>query len=379
MAEKHTYKSAGVNNEAKEDVSRILYEAARQTWQNRKGKLGEVIVPFDDFSGIRAIDVSRLPQGTLMGMGFDGIGTKVMVAQMLNKHNTIARDLFAMVCDDAVVRGAEPVLVGSILDVNSLKGGEERIKQVRELAKGYVDAAKMANVAVFNGETAELGSLVGGYGSFNYNWGAAVVWFARKERMFTGREIKEGDSLVGLCEPGFRANGLSLARKIMKDKHGERWHEKVWKHGLTFGEAVLTPSVIYCAAVVDTFGGYCKEPKTEVHGVAHITGGGLPEKLKRVLKPSGLGADVDTPFEVRGIMKHVQEQGNVSDREAYKTWNMGQGMVIVTPKNTEVEVQKIAAEHGIPCQTIGRVVRKPGIRIRNRGAYCDKEPELIFD
>jgi phosphoribosylformylglycinamidine cyclo-ligase len=339
--------------------------------QNREGKLGEIIVPFDDFSGIRAIDVSMLPHGSLMGVGFDGIGTKVMVAQMLNKHDTIARDLFAMVCDDAVVRGAEPVLVGSILDVNSLKGGEERVKQVKELAKGYIDAAKMANVAVFNGETAELGSLIGGFGPFNYNWGGAVVWFARKDRMFTGREIKEGDSLVGLCELGFRSNGLSLVRKVMKDKHGEEWYKKEFKQTITLGEAVLTPSTIYCAAVVEMFGGYCKEPKTEVHGVAHITGGGLPEKLKRILRPSGLGAEIDNPFEVRGIMKYVQEQGNVSDIEAYQTWNMGQGMVVITPN--PLEVQKIAVEYGIPCQTIGKVVKNPEIKIRNMGVQKQGE------
>ena len=114
------YKSSGVNIELGDDVSKILYNAAKQTWDNRKGKLGELIVPFDDFSGVRAIDVSNLPTGTLMNIGFDGVGTKMELAERINDHRTIAYDLFAMVCDDAVVRGAEPVLIGSILDVNSL-------------------------------------------------------------------------------------------------------------------------------------------------------------------------------------------------------------------------------------------------------------------
>src|SRR3989344_6276764 len=172
MAQQTTYADSGVNNDAKEDVSKILYEAAKQTWENRKGKLGEIIVPFDDFSGVRAIDVSGLPKGTLMNIGFDGVGTKMELAERIGDHRTIAFDLFAMVCDDAIVRGAEPVLIGSILDVNSLTD-ENKIpflKQVKQLAEGYDGAAKAANVVVVNGEVAELGSRVRGYGEFNLSF-----------------------------------------------------------------------------------------------------------------------------------------------------------------------------------------------------------------
>ncbi|MDP2946521.1 MAG: AIR synthase related protein [Nanoarchaeota archaeon] len=152
-----------------------------------------------------------------MNIGFDGVGTKMELAERVNDHNTIAFDLFAMVCDDAVVRGAEPVLIGSILDVNSLgKDGENYIEQVRQLAKGYVEAAREANVAIVNGEVAELGNRVGGFGSFNYNWGAGVVWFAKKNNLFTGREIKVGDAVVAFKENGFRSNGLSLVRNIQR-------------------------------------------------------------------------------------------------------------------------------------------------------------------
>ena len=186
-----TYADAGVNIELGNDASEILYNAAKETWKNRQGKLGELIVPFDDFSGIRAIDVSNLPENTLMNISFDGVGTKIELAERINNHRTIAYDLFAMVCDDAVVRGAEPVLIGSILDVNSLgKSSETYIEQVKQLAEGYINAAQAANVAIVNGEVAELGARVNGFGSFNYNWGATVVWFANRDRMFTGEKIK---------------------------------------------------------------------------------------------------------------------------------------------------------------------------------------------
>ena len=122
------------------------------------------------------------------------------------------------------------------------------------------------------------------------------------------------------------------------------------------------------------FGGYDQEPKTEIHGAAHITGGGVPGKLGRVLKPSGLGAIIDSPFGPSEFMEFTQALGGVPDIEAYRTWNMGQGMVVITPKPDEVI--RIASNHRIQAQNIGRVVTKPGISIKNRGGFCpDKNPE----
>ena len=361
------YADSGVNIELGDDVSKVLYNASKETWKNREGRLGELIVPFDDFSGVRAINVSNLPKGTLMNIGFDGVGTKMELAERIGDHSTIAYDLLAMVCDDAVVRGAEPVLVGSILDVNSLgKADETYMEQVMELAQGYIGAAKAANVAIVNGEVAELGNRIGGFGPFNYNWGAAVVWFANKDRLFTGNEIEVDNSIVGLQETGFRSNGLSLVRKIMEHTHGENWHESKID-GISLAKLALEPSRIYSGAVVDMFGGYEGEPKAKVNGVSHITGGGLPGKLGRILRPSGFGAIIDNPFMPPKLMQYCQEKGQVSDKEAYTTWNQGQGMVIVTPEPEKV--MEIAYEHGINSDVIGKVTRDPVIKIKNKGIY----------
>jgi len=439
MSKGNTYADAGVNVELGDDVSKILYNAAKQTWDNRKGGLGELIVPFDDFSGVRAIDVSGLPEGTLMNIGFDGVGTKMKAAEALKDHTTIAYDLFAMVCDDAVVRGAEPVLIGSILDVNSLGNVfNSRINEVRQLAKGYIEAAKEANVAIVNGEVAELGNRVGGYGSpsfidnlalkhisvnmnrgnwkamknlssyfvsdddtrkndillqlkdsekefvymtnkmktLNYNWGAAVVWFANKDKMFTGNEIKEGDYLVGFKEDGFRSNGLSLVSRIMEKNAGKDWYSSEgMSEDKTIGEEVLTPSRIYSGAVVDMIGGYNKDPKVEVHGVAHITGGGIPGKLGRMLKPSGLGAHINDPFHPPKVMEYIQGWGDVSDKEAYKTWNQGQGMIVATPDPQGVI--EGANKYGIEAKKIGKVTEDPSILIRNYGAQRSSSQEVL--
>ncbi len=381
------YSDAGVDVELGDTASEIMYNAARLTWDNRKGRFGELFVPHDDFGGIRGMYASGLPEGTLIGSGSDGIGTKVEFAERTGNHRTMAYNLFAMVCDDAVRRGAEPVLFNSILDVNSLGNEDEtHIQEVRQIALGYIAAARDARVFVIDGEVAELGDRVNGYGKFNYNWGGTVVWFAKRDRIFTGDEIQEGDSLVGLEEPGFRSNGISLVRLIMRENLGENWHNLIWGSGeKTLGDLALTPSRIYTPTVVDMFGGYDGEPKVEVHGVANITGGGLPGKLGRILKPSGLGATVHSPMEPTGFMRYVQALGAVSDEEAYKTWNMRHGMVVITPNPTEVKV--IAKERGIPSRTIGEVTRAPGIRIRNRGVFSQsggsiraKGPEvLVFD
>lgn len=370
-----TYGNAGVNLELGDDASKILYNASRLTWPNRKGRIGEVVERFSDFSGLRAIHVGSLPNGTYMSIGFDGIGTKTEVHERLARHDKAAFDLFAMVCDDAVVRGAEPVLLGSILDVRSLgEKNESYIDFVRQLAAGYIDAAKAARVAVINGEVAELGARVHGHGPFNYNWGAGVVWFANGARLFSGREIKEGDSLVGLREHGFRSNGLSLVRRIMEKTYGKEWHYETLKRE-NLGELIAHPSTIYTAAVVDMFGGFESEPRAEIHGVAHITGGGVPGKLGRVLKPSGLGAVISELFEPCEAMLYCQEKGGVAPEEAYRAWNMGQGMIVITPEPEKTIA--VAGEHGIEAKVVGEITKNPGIVIKNRSAI--REPnELVF-
>ncbi|PIO03479.1 hypothetical protein COT48_04660, partial [Candidatus Woesearchaeota archaeon CG08_land_8_20_14_0_20_47_9] len=368
-----TYADAGVNLELGDDASKILYEAAKRTFENRKGLIGEVIIPLDDFSGLRAVDVSKLPEGSLMCISFDGVGTKVEIAQRMNDHTTIAYDLLAMVCDDAIVRGAEPVLVGTVLDVNSLgKGKGSNIHQVRQLAQGYIAAAREANVAIINGELAELGN-ISGYGNFNYNWCAGVIWFARRDRLFTGREIQLGDSIVVLEEGGFRSNGISLVRRTFRDHIGEEWH-KLSFEGSTLGKHVLTPSRIYSKAMVKIHGGFNSEGLCEIHGIAHITGGGIPGKLSRILRPSGLGAELDNLFEPCKAMQYCQQLGKITDREAYRTWNMGQGMAIITPEPERVieELERL----GIRAKVGGRIILEKKIIIHSKGLSRER---LVFD
>ena len=164
-------------------------------------------------------------QQTWSGIGFDGIGTKIDIAERMGTWHTLAFDLFAMVCDDAVVQGAEPALLGTVLDVRTLGTvTASYVDCVRQLADGYAAAAAVARVAVVNGEIAECGARISGYGPFNLTWNAGVVWFARRSRLLSGAAVRSGDAIVGLEETGCRSNGYSLLRHIVQRRHGDAWH-----------------------------------------------------------------------------------------------------------------------------------------------------------
>jgi phosphoribosylformylglycinamidine cyclo-ligase len=371
-----------VNIELGDDVSRMLYEASKLTHENRPGLLQEF---HESFTGLRAIPLGRIAAGNeiedlYINMDFDGIGTKVEVSERLRDHSTIAHDLFAMACDDAVVRGAESVALGSILDVRQLEDDEETRKAVSELSRGYVEAARLAGVVVVNGEVAELGDRVGGHGNFNYNWGATVLWVAHRERVLSGHQIQSGDAVIGLQEHGFRSNGITDVRKAMLEKYGPNWHNEIIDElgDETLGKQVQRPSAIYSSFVTDLTGGYdlARDPKAVVHGVAHITGGGQPSKLGRMLEPSGLGIEIDTPLEAPRIMLEAQRIRGFDDVKAYGKWHMGPGMAIVTPNPEAVLAE--AHAHGIDAAKIGLISDEPGIRIKNVGAE-QKEEWLTFN
>ena len=374
MTKTNAYALAGVDVDVEAEASRIMYEASKLTFDNRKGLVGEIITPFDDFAALKMVAIDNLPKGSYFSMGFDTAGTKVEIAQRVGKHNTIAFDLFAMVCDDALIRGGEPVLMGSNLDIKTLGSDDRFLPIMRELAEGYVAAAKEANVAVINGEIAQMGSLMAGHGDFPYHWGAAGVWFARKDKILTGTEIQKGDFVVMLQEKGFRANGWSLVRKILKDAHGDEWHN-VAHEGSTLGLLALTPSVIYSRSVVAMHGGFATEGSCKIHGVAHITGGGVPEKMGRVLRRSKLGVHLSNLFDPPEITRYCQKAGSITDYDAYRAWNMGQGMAVITPEPDGVIAE--AKKHGIEAQIAGEVTAESKIEIVSKGTEASGKT-LVF-
>lgn len=372
-----TYAQAGVDTNVESKAARIMYEASKKTWANRKGLLGEVVLPFDDFAGLRFVRADNLPKGTVMYGGSDGVATKAELAERAGRYDTLAFDLLAMVCDDAVIRGGEPVLLKSVLDVNTLGSDDSRLKFIEQLAKGYVEAAKVAQVAIINGELAQLNDRIGDLDNFHLEWSADVTWFAHESRLITGYNVTPGDSIVALEEPALRCNGISLVRKILRETYGEQW-ENQELGGQRLIDLALAPSVIYTPVLNGLIGGYdIKNPaQAVIHSAAHITGGGIPEKLGRALRASGFGAAITDLFAPSPLMLHCQRLGNVTDHEAYKTWNMGNGMMIVTPEPEAVI--KAAAAHNITAKIAGTVTEEPGIRISSRGYFAKKEKKVSY-
>jgi phosphoribosylformylglycinamidine cyclo-ligase len=187
--------------------------------------------------------------------------------------------------------------------------------------------------------------------------------------------MQPGDSLVGLAEQGFRSNGITDVRRAMLEHYGPEWQHVVAEDlgQLSLGKLVQRPSIIYSKFISGLTGGFDirQEPKARVTGVAHITGGGQPSKLGRMLEPSGLGVTIDRPLEPPQIMTHVQELRGFSDEKAYGKWHMGPGMIVATPEPGKVLAE--AEAQGIVAQQIGQVTDEPGIRIRNRGAQAREE------
>jgi phosphoribosylformylglycinamidine cyclo-ligase len=352
-----TYSKSGVDINIGDQASEILYKASKKTWKNRKGLCGEVNEEFQGFFSFRGTNFSGLPPGVIGGHNQDGIGTKIEIAERTKIHTTMAFDLLAMVCDDASVRGCEPLLVGSCLSFNKVDIGV-----VTQLSEGLISAAKEARVAVTNGELAELGNRVGGYGQTNYNWEGTVFWLGREDRICQYSKIKKKLSIVAFRENGFRSNGLSLVRRIFQSKYGSEWHNTHFQ-GQTLGMEVLTPSKIYSRAITDITGGVTKQPACETTCFVHITGGGIPGKLGRALVPTGLGARLENLFPAPPIMLKCKSDGNVSDMEAYGAWNMGNGLLCITSEPQTVIA--VANSLSIEAQVAGEVTSGPTIELRD--------------
>lgn len=333
-----TYEESGVNIDLGDKCSEIAYGAAKATFPGRKGMIGEPVIDNGGFSGLLDMGDYYLVQND------DGVGTKILIAEMINKYGTLGYDLVAMVADDAVCVGAETISVSNTLDVDKLD--EEKVANMME---GLKKAALEQKIVVPGGEIAELGNMVNGY-----TWNATAIGVVEKHKLITGKTIVPGDKIIGLISEGFRSNGLSLVRFILKEKFGPHWGFEMFDEYKTWGEMTLTPCQIYSSAVLEMHGRYKQEAKLELKGVVNITGGGIPGNLPRVLKKTGLGAKLNNLPDPAPMMSKIMEMGDVSREEAYRTWNMGVGMILIS--NDVEKVAEICEKYGVKSQVIGEVV-----------------------
>jgi phosphoribosylformylglycinamidine cyclo-ligase len=341
-----TYAKAGVNARRIHETHKLLARRLESTFATRKGKIGRPIFPIGHYAGL--VD---LGQGRVLSLHTDSVGTKVLIAQMMRKYDTIGIDCVAMCANDLICTGAEPI---SFLDYIAMSRPDRVI--VDQVAIGLAKGAKEAGMAIVGGETAIVPELLTEDGGFDLVGFAAG--FCKKKDLILGDRVREGDVLIGVSSSGIHSNGLSLARKILL----RRYDLKETPTGLerNLGEELLEPTRIYVKPVREMTG------KVEIHGLAHITGGGAFMKLERVVGQTECGAELDNLPEPAGIFRLIRRTGRVSDTEMYRTFNMGIGLIVVAPELETNRIIRIFRRHRMIAMRIGRVERRPGIRIRGK-------------
>jgi len=327
-----TYAQAGVDDEKTQQALKGIISLAKATFEFRKGKMGEPKADIGHYAALMDFGDFYLAMTT------DGVGTKTLVAEAVGKYDTIGIDMIAMNVNDLICVGAEPVALVDYLAVN-----EPNREIFQEIAKGLYEGAKQSGIAIVGGETAVLPELVNGF-----DLAGTAIGIVEKNKVITGKEIQPGDVVIGISSSGIHSNGLTLARKLLIPKYGLEYEfegKKIWEH-------LLEPTRIYVKPILELL------REVEVHGLAHITGGGLLN-LKRL---TNHGFSLEMP-PISGIFKLIYENG-VPLEEMFRVFNMGVGMVVVVSQEEKDAALNVLNKH-FESFELGVVTEEPGIRVEN--------------
>ncbi|EGL55034.1 phosphoribosylformylglycinamidine cyclo-ligase [Methylophaga thalassica] len=326
-----SYRDAGVDIEAGNAlVDRIKPHAART---RRPG----VMAGLGGFGSLFELPVDKYKQPVLVS-GTDGVGTKLRLAIESGIHNTIGIDLVAMCVNDIAVLGAEPLF---FLDYYAT--GKLDVDIAESVVSGIAEGCLQAGAALVGGETAEMPSM---YEDGDYDLAGFCVGVVEKEAVIDGSKVAAGDKLIGLAASGPHSNGYSLIRKIL-ERSGQSLSSAF--DGATLGEKLLAPTKIYVKSLLQL------NEKVSIHALSHITGGGLLENIPRVL-PEGVKAVIDaSSWQRPAVFDWLQENGNVTDKEMYRTFNNGIGMVIVVAENDVSEALAVLNSAGEQASLIGQI------------------------
>lgn len=334
MGEGLTYRQAGVDIDAGNRAVDLMKKHVRATYRP------EVLGDIGGFGGLFALNAGKYKEPVLVS-GTDGVGTKLKVAFMMDKHDTIGQDAVAMCVNDILVQGAEPLFFLDYLAVGRLEP-----EKVAAIVSGVAMACRESGCALIGGETAEM---AGFYPDGEYDIAGFAVGVADKSRLITGETIGPGDVLVGLPSSGLHSNGFSLVRKICFDHKRFSVGKEIPELGHTLGEELLVPTRLYPKACLPLF------DKFAIRGMVHITGGGFYDNIPRVLPPN-CAVTVDAgAWPVPPIFSLLREWGGVAWPEMFRTFNMGIGMVLVVPAAEADAVRRDLAARGEPSFVIGQV------------------------
>lgn len=338
---KLTYKKAGVDINKGNRLIDIIKPMARSTFKPY------VMNDLGSFGALCTLDTKKYREPVLVS-STDGVGTKLKIAFMLNRHSTVGIDLVAMCVNDILTSGARPLFF-----LDYFASGKLSTRQASDVIKGIADGCIDADCSLIGGETAEM---PGFYDKGEYDLSGFSVGVVDKKDIITGKTIKKGDLLIGLASSGIHSNGYSLARKLFFDLKKYSPRKKLKELGCTIGEELLKPTRIYVRPVLSLL-------KThKIKGIAHITGGGLTENLPRILPAkSGLGFFIEKQsWKIHNIFQLMQSWGSVSDAEMFKTFNMGIGMVLVVGKSDSEKIINKLKRLGETAYIMGSVEKGRG-------------------
>ena len=317
------YKDAGVdvaNGQKEVELIKKLVEKTQS--ENVLSKLG-------GFSGLFSLENLNIKNPVLVS-GTDGVGTKVILAQMMDKHDTIGIDCVAMCVNDILCQGAKPLFF-----LDYIACGKLVPEKMEKIVKGVADGCLQANSSLIGGETAEMPGL---YKENDYDLAGFCVGIVDKEKIITGEKIKKGDHIFGLKSSGIHSNGYSLVRKIVLEKEKLSLDEKIEELDTSLGEELLKPTKIYVKEILDLL------EKIEINGLSHITGGGFYENIPRMI-PDGLCAKIDVRnITLPKIFSLLEKLGELDKKDMYETFNMGVGLVFAVDKNDIEKVKEIIDE-----------------------------------
>ena len=331
-----SYKEAGVDIDLANQIVKEIKPLISKT--SIPGALSGI----GGFSGLFSLAEQNYKEPVLVS-GTDGVGTKLKIAFALNKHDTVGIDLVAMSVNDIITCGAKPLFFLDYISIGKLSK-----KLVIKLIKGITEGCKMADCALLGGETAEM---PGFYPEGEYDLAGFVVGVVEKSKIIDGREIREGDSIIGIASNGVHSNGFSLVRKVLLEDKKYKLEEKLIVLKRTLGEELLQPTRIYVKPIL-----YLLE-KYKVLGIAHITGGGIIENIPRVL-PEGVSIRIDQKsWPKPPIFSLIQKEGKILDEEMYRTFNMGIGMVLIVRPDKAEQIINELNQMDFPSYIIGKVVK----------------------
>lgn len=331
-----SYKAAGVDITAGYEAVRLMKEHVAKTMT------AGAVSDLGGFGGLFLPDLGGMKTPVLVS-GTDGVGTKLKLAFLMDRHDTVGIDCVAMCVNDVICCGAKPLFFLDYIAV-----GKNYPEKVAAIVKGVAEGCLQSGSALIGGETAEM---PGFYPENEYDLAGFSVGIVDKEKILDNKSMREGDVIIALPSSGVHSNGFSLVRKVFDVDHADLKSPIAALDGKSLGDTLLTPTRIYVKPMLALF------ERVTVKGVSHITGGGFYENIPRSI-PKGLGAKIEkSKIKVLPIFDYIKETGNIPERDMFNTFNMGVGMSVVVAKEDVETALSVLRENGEDAYVIGEIVR----------------------